>query len=126
MSTMYGNVTYVPRTFYANREEMLKSYAESVAGNDGFALWFGDIVQAFSTIELSTSPNSMQMDVSRSKGSHLKILVSNEGAGDSVALLGNEKMDVLGIEWWSRFLYDSHEQAINYVPTFTQLISALE
>ena len=93
MSTMYGNVTYVPRTFYANREEMLKSYAESVAGNDGFALWFGDIVQAFSTIELSTSPNSMQMDVSRSKGSHLKILVSNEGAGDSVALLGNEKME---------------------------------
>ncbi|KAG4949906.1 hypothetical protein JHK86_043145 [Glycine max] len=93
MSTMYGNVTYVPRNFYANREEMLKSYAESVAGNDGFALWFGDIVQAFSTIELSTSPNSMQMDVSRSKGSHLKILVSNEGAGDSVALLGNEKME---------------------------------
>ncbi|KAL2337259.1 hypothetical protein Fmac_011705 [Flemingia macrophylla] len=61
MSTMYGNVTYVPRTVYANREEMLKSYANSVTGNNGSILC---------------------------EGSHLrKILVVNEGAGDSVALL---------------------------------------
>ncbi|XP_020215472.1 D-cysteine desulfhydrase 2, mitochondrial isoform X2 [Cajanus cajan] len=89
MSTMYGNVTYVPRTVYANREEMLKSYANSVAGNNGSVLWFSDIIQASSASELSTSPNFMQMDVSRSEGNHLrKILVVNEGAGDSVALLG--------------------------------------
>ncbi|KAL5171156.1 D-cysteine desulfhydrase 2, mitochondrial [Glycine soja] len=89
MSTMYGNVTYVPRTVYANREEMLKSYAESVAGNDGSVLWFGDIVQASSATELFTDPNFMQMDVSRSEENHLrKILVVSEGAGDSVALLG--------------------------------------
>ncbi|KAL2332717.1 hypothetical protein Fmac_013930 [Flemingia macrophylla] len=89
MSTMYGNVTYVPRTVYANREEMLKSYANSVAGNNGSVLWFADIIQAASATDLSISPNFMQMDVSRSEGSHLrKILVVNEGAGDSVALLG--------------------------------------
>lgn len=94
MSSMYGNVTYVGRTVYANREEMLKSYAESVAGNNGSVLWFGDIIETSSATELSTSPNFMQMDVSRSEGNHQrKILVVNEGAGDSVALLGNEKME---------------------------------
>jgi len=94
MSTIYGNVTYVPRNVYANREEMLKSYAESVAGNSGYVLWFSDIIQASSTNKLSTSPNFMPMDASRSEGNHLqKILIVNEGAGDSVALLGNGKLE---------------------------------
>ncbi|CAL5203762.1 unnamed protein product [Lathyrus oleraceus] len=89
MSTIYGNVTYVPRTIYANREDMLKNYARSVAENTGSVLWFSDIIQASSTAESSTFPNFMQMDASRSEGNHLqKILVVNEGAGDSVALLG--------------------------------------
>lgn len=89
MSTIYGNVTYVPRTIYASREDMLKSYAKSVAGNNGSVLWFSDIIQASSTTELSTSPNFMQMDVSRSEGNNQrKVLIVNEGAGDSVALLG--------------------------------------
>lgn len=93
MSTIYGNVTYVPRNVYANREEMLKNYAESVAGNSGSVLWFSDIIQASSTNELSTS-NFMQTDASRSEGNHLqKILIVNEGAGDSVALLGNGKLE---------------------------------
>ncbi|KAK2443549.1 Pyridoxal-5'-phosphate-dependent enzyme family protein [Trifolium repens] len=92
MSTIYGNVTYVPRNIYANREDMLKNYAKSVAGNSGSVLWFSDIIEASSTNELSNSPNIMQMDASRSdssEGNHLqKILIVNEGAGDSVALLG--------------------------------------
>ncbi|KAL5077948.1 hypothetical protein RYX36_016932 [Vicia faba] len=66
MSTIYGNVTYVPRTMYANREEMLKNYARSVAGNSGAFLWFNDIIQASSTGELSTSQNFTKMDASRS------------------------------------------------------------
>jgi D-cysteine desulfhydrase len=94
MSTIYGNVTYVPRNVYANREEMLKSYAESVAGNNGSVLWFSDIIQASLTNELSTSPNFMQMEASQSEGNHRqKILIVNEGAGDSVALLGNGKLE---------------------------------
>ena len=93
MSTIYGNVTYVPRNIYANREDMLKGYAKSVAGNNGSVLWFSDIIQDCSTTELSTSENFMQLDVSRSEGNLLqKFLIVNEGAGDSVALLGNEKM----------------------------------
>ncbi|XP_030516773.1 D-cysteine desulfhydrase 2, mitochondrial isoform X5 [Rhodamnia argentea] len=32
ISTMYGNVKYVPRSVYANREETLKTHASSVAG----------------------------------------------------------------------------------------------
>ncbi|XP_012571854.1 D-cysteine desulfhydrase 2, mitochondrial isoform X2 [Cicer arietinum] len=89
MSTIYGNVTYVPRTIYANREDMLKSYANSVAGNSGSVMLFSDIIQASSNTELSTSPNFMQMNASRSEENHLqKILIVNEGAGDSVALLG--------------------------------------
>ncbi|XP_061350270.1 D-cysteine desulfhydrase 2, mitochondrial-like isoform X2 [Gastrolobium bilobum] len=82
MSTIYGNVTYVPRTIYANREDMLKCYANSVADNNGSVLWFNDIIQASSTTELSTSPNFVQMDESGSEGNHLrKILIVNEGAG---------------------------------------------
>jgi hypothetical protein len=76
---------------------MLKNYAKSVAGNSGSVLWFSDIIEASSTNELSNSPNIMQMDASRSdssEGNHLqKILIVNEGAGDSVALLGNEKLE---------------------------------
>lgn len=94
MSTIYGNVTYVPRTIYANREDMLKSYANSVAGNSGSVMLFSDIIQASSNTELSTSPNFMQMNASRSEENHLqKILIVNEGAGDSVALLGNVKLE---------------------------------
>ncbi|CAL0333122.1 unnamed protein product [Lupinus luteus] len=89
MSTIYGNVTYVPRNVYANREDMLKSYAKSVAGNNGSVICFSDIIQASSTSELPSSPNFMQMDVSRSEGNNVrKILIVNEGAGDSVALVG--------------------------------------
>lgn len=72
---------------------MLKGYAKSVAVNNGSVLWFSDIIQDCSTTELSTSENFMQLDVSRSEGNLLqKFLIVNEGAGDSVALLGNEKM----------------------------------
>ncbi|CAH8266772.1 unnamed protein product [Arabidopsis lyrata] len=59
VSTMYGNVQYIPRSRYANREEMLRSHAAMVAGEDGSVLWAKDIV-----------------------------LILNEGAGDALALLG--------------------------------------
>lgn len=112
MSTIYGNVTYVPRTIYANREDMLKNYATSVAGNSGSVLWFSDIIQASSAAESSTSPNLMQMDACRSEGNHLqKILVVNEGAGDSVALLGNTKFKFEKqqcIYLWDNFLLTMH------------------
>ncbi|XP_031741182.1 D-cysteine desulfhydrase 2, mitochondrial isoform X2 [Cucumis sativus] len=74
MSTIYGNVTYVPRSIYANREKVLKSQADLVAGNSGSVLWFDDI--------LSTSLGKQP----RSHGR--RVIVINEGAGDAIALLG--------------------------------------
>lgn len=86
ISTIYGNVTYVPRSIYANREDMLKSHAKLVAGNNGSVLWFSDIIE-------STSRELAQVNTSISDVNHLrKILVINEGAGDSVALLGNNNV----------------------------------
>nr|XP_025682906.1 D-cysteine desulfhydrase 2, mitochondrial isoform X3 [Arachis hypogaea] len=88
MSTLYGNVTYVPRNIYADRENMLKDYAKSLAGNSGSVISFGNITQNSSTTEFSTA-NLMEFDVSRSdRNLQRKFLIVNEGAGDSVALLG--------------------------------------
>ncbi|KAJ0230592.1 D-cysteine desulfhydrase 2 [Hirschfeldia incana] len=70
VSTMYGNVEYVPRSRYANREEMLRSHADLVAGEDGSVLWASDLEGV------------------DSKASPRKVLIVNEGAGDALALLG--------------------------------------
>lgn len=75
VSTMYGNnVEYVPRSKYANREEMLRTHADLVAGEDGSVLWTKDLeaMDGFSS----------------SKASPRKVLIVNEGAGDALALLG--------------------------------------
>ena len=75
---------------------MLKNHANMVAGDNGSVVWFNDIIEASSRTELSSVPYFMQKGPSRSAKNHLrKILVVNEGAGDSVALLGNEKLEAL-------------------------------
>ncbi|KAJ4901109.1 D-cysteine desulfhydrase 2 [Raphanus sativus] len=70
VSTMYGNVEYVPRSKYANREEMLRTHADLVAGEDGSVLMAKDL------------------EAMDSKASPRKVLIVNEGAGDALALLG--------------------------------------
>ncbi|CAA7049754.1 unnamed protein product [Microthlaspi erraticum] len=80
VSTMYGNVQYVPRSRYANREEMLRTHADLVAGEDGSVLWAKDIVEAMD--------DAKKDDLLRSKTSPRKVLIVNEGAGDALALLG--------------------------------------
>ncbi|CAN4092524.1 unnamed protein product [Withania somnifera] len=84
ISTLYGNVRYVPRSLYSRREEMLLKHAHLVAGNDGLVFSLADL-------EASLSPNesdehSSQVDAlsKRSK----KVAIINEGAGDAAALLG--------------------------------------
>lgn len=74
VSTMYGDVQYIPRTRYANREEMLTTHADLVAGEDGSVLWAKDIVEA--------------MDDAKKDHLSRKVLVLSEGAGDALALLG--------------------------------------
>lgn len=89
ISTMHGNVTYVPRSIYASREKMLKNHACCVAGSGGNVIWLDDILEASLTPK-SLGSNFMQKDVSKSDFSR-KVVIVNEGAGDVVALLGNWK-----------------------------------
>lgn len=80
VSTMYGNVQYIPRSRYANREEMLRSHAAMVAGEDGSVLWAKDIVEGLEAMDHFSSLTT----------SRRKVLILNEGAGDALALLGND------------------------------------
>lgn len=93
ISTMYGNVTYIPRSLYANREKMLKRYADHVAGSHGHVLWFDDILEASTTCNKLDS-NIAPQEEYRSDDSR-KVAIVNEGAGDVVALLGNWKWYLL-------------------------------
>ena len=42
---MYGNVIYVPRSVYADRESLLARHASIVAGDDGSIMWLHDEVK---------------------------------------------------------------------------------
>lgn len=97
ISTMYGNVKYMPRSVYANREETLKTHASSVAGADGCVLSLTDILEAPLTEQNISSyhPISTSMKDQRSLGNFSrKVVIVNEGAGDSIALLGNTFVDL--------------------------------
>lgn len=87
ISSMYGNVTYIPRSVYADRAKMLKSHAHYVAGSSGHVLWFDDILEASLTQNNSDSKSSLKEAY---KNDHkTRVVIVNEGAGDVVALLGN-------------------------------------
>ena len=88
ISTIYGNVTYVPRSLYANREKMLQTHANHlVSSNSGHVAWFNDIFESSFTTQ--TSSSFVQMDANRSaENSPRKVAILNEGAGDAAALLG--------------------------------------
>lgn len=93
ISTIYGNVTYVPRSFYAHKEKMLQTHASMVAGSSGNVVYCSDIIDAFITAQTFERSKFVQMDTPRSTKSHsTKVVVVNEGAGDAVALLGKRKM----------------------------------
>lgn len=89
ISTIYGKVTYVPRTHYAHRIEMLKSYANLVAGNNSDVVWCNEIFEASLTAQKSRASCLGQMDAHKGiDNCRKKVLIVNEGAGDAVALLG--------------------------------------
>lgn len=90
ISTVYGNVTYVPRSLYAHRTEMLTNHAQMIAGSDGYILNCNDIFDKMltshpfgaSTFEQTNGCNDCPK----------KVVIINEGAGDAVALLGNSNI----------------------------------
>ncbi|KAK4402699.1 D-cysteine desulfhydrase 2, mitochondrial [Sesamum angolense] len=90
VSTLYGNVVYVPRSFYAERKEMLARHAESVAGRDGSVIWLNAILGASSRNHSSGKQNFSKADPVKCPEKSRKVVVMNEGAGDSVALLENK------------------------------------
>ncbi|XP_075101119.1 D-cysteine desulfhydrase 2, mitochondrial isoform X2 [Nicotiana tabacum] len=84
ISTLYGNVRYVPRSLYAKREEMLLKHAHLVAGNDGLVFSLVDLEASLSSNGFSEHSSHVDALTKRSK----KVVVVNEGAGDAAALLG--------------------------------------
>ncbi|KAJ6431059.1 hypothetical protein OIU84_018537 [Salix udensis] len=88
ISTIYGDVTYVPRSIYSRRMTMLKTHADLVASNTGHILCCNDILESSLSDHSSTS-SSGHIDAHGNTENHSrKIIIINEGAGDVVALLG--------------------------------------
>lgn len=85
ISTLYGNVSYVPRSLYARREEMLLKHAHIVAGNDGLVFSLSDLEASLFSHGCGEHSSHVDSLTKRSK----KIAIINEGAGDAAALLGN-------------------------------------
>ncbi|KAK9060226.1 hypothetical protein SSX86_020930 [Deinandra increscens subsp. villosa] len=83
ISMLYGNVTYVPRSIYANREELLSSHANSIGGS---------VVSLDHLLKASSNHNSMKskfIDIEKEWSSNSKkTIIINEGAGDAIALPG--------------------------------------
>ncbi|XP_059278082.1 D-cysteine desulfhydrase 2, mitochondrial isoform X1 [Lycium ferocissimum] len=84
ISTLYGNVSYVPRSLYARREEMLLKHAHLVAGNGGLVFSLADLEASLFTHECGEHSSHVDALTKRSK----KVAIINEGAGDAAALLG--------------------------------------
>ncbi|XP_031123849.1 D-cysteine desulfhydrase 2, mitochondrial isoform X1 [Ipomoea triloba] len=87
ISTMYGNVRYVPRSLYAKREEMLAMHANKVAGSDGSIVSLGELLEA-SFSNQGFGEQSVQVATRTYAESEKKVVIINEGAGDAVGLLG--------------------------------------
>ncbi|XP_049932397.1 D-cysteine desulfhydrase 2, mitochondrial isoform X2 [Nymphaea colorata] len=98
VSTMYGNVMYIPTSVYANREEMLSKNAEIIAGENGCVLSLSDIVGASRGHDRAESADGVPFSSRSLHNQHIaqgtcerslrKVVVIKEGAGDVVALLG--------------------------------------
>ncbi|KAL2903504.1 D-cysteine desulfhydrase 2 mitochondrial [Bienertia sinuspersici] len=87
VSSMYGNVTYIPRSIYTKREEMLLGQANAIAGNTGSVVWFTDILDSLS--DLPSGRNCIRTNAYTSLEDGMKkVVIIKEGAGDAVALLG--------------------------------------
>lgn len=92
ISSLYGNVVYVPRSLYAKREEMLSQYADSVAGSSSSVVRLSDILEDSLSTHLYEKPKFERLDAHRSAENSKRVVIVNEGAGDAVGFLGNFKM----------------------------------
>ncbi|XP_044490305.1 D-cysteine desulfhydrase 2, mitochondrial isoform X3 [Mangifera indica] len=89
ISTIYGNVTYVPRSLYAQRAEMLKCHAHLITGNNGHVVWCNEMLKASLAKWTPWASDFVQTGAHRDADNcPRKVVIVNEGAGDCVALLG--------------------------------------
>ncbi|KAK6922318.1 Pyridoxal-phosphate dependent enzyme [Dillenia turbinata] len=80
ISTMYGDVTYVPRSLYAKREEMLKLHADKVAETCGSVVCLSNILESCAAAEMSGKMSSMEVaSYANSKRLPRKVAILNEG-----------------------------------------------
>ncbi|KAF5936779.1 hypothetical protein HYC85_024285 [Camellia sinensis] len=88
ISMLHGNAIFVPRSLYAKREEMLAKHADLVAGGSGSVVWLSDILEASLTTQISGKLNCEPLDVYKYAESLKRVVIVNEGGGDTVGLLG--------------------------------------
>lgn len=91
ISGMYGEVTYVSRSEYANRKVMLKKYAESIA-ESGSIVWMEGLQSTDFNVDC------FQKDASTSPSRRVAIV--KEGASDGIALLGTVHLHPYLIYFW--------------------------
>eukprot|EP01018_Ginkgo_biloba_P024445 Gb_20289 [translate_table: standard] len=89
ISGMYGNVVYVPRSIYANREDMLAKHANEVAGHNGSIMWLHN------EVKMPYKNQSIPLDASKGQlpsvvipATPKKVAVVKEGGSDAISLLG--------------------------------------
>ncbi|NP_001353762.1 Putative D-cysteine desulfhydrase 2, mitochondrial-like [Zea mays] len=78
ISLMFGNVTYVSRSLYAQRDEMLYEHAIKVAGYSGTVMWADEVIGKGLGVDEDTTDGN---------GSR-RVMIVKEGAGSVQALLG--------------------------------------
>eukprot|EP00249_Psilotum_nudum_P002752 c15883_g1_i1 orf=324-1511(+) len=80
---MYGVVSYIPRMVYADRENMLATYAERIAGS-GSLMWLHKDFDAY----LKAGYNESSSHSFQCQTAMKRVAIVREGAADAVALLG--------------------------------------
>ena len=95
---MYGEVTYVSRSEYANRKVMLKKYAESIA-QSGSIVWMEGLQST------DFNADCFQKDASTSPSRRVAIV--KEGASDGIALLGTVHLYLIYF-WLLHWAYSWH------------------
>lgn len=106
VSTMYGNIRYIPRSLYSRREKLLKTHADVLAGNSGSVVWASDILEASG--KLNFEPINAHRTAEKFAR---KVVIVNEGAGDAVALLGVVRL----VQYLSQAHLLGSERALNIV-----------
>lgn len=111
ISSLYGNVIYVPRSLYAKREEMLLQYADSVAGSSSSVVRLSDILEDSLSTHLYEKPKFERLDAHRSAENSKRVVIVNEGAGDAVGFLGVIRL----VQYLSQNHVFGKEQALKIV-----------